>query len=80
MTELGDKLVFDRRRVDAILALLERMAAGDMTVMLPISDNHDELDAVAHAINVLSDELRYTSSKMAEAESRRVAALLKDKA
>ena len=79
MTELGDKLVFDRRRVDAILTLLERMAAGDMTVQMPISDNRDELDAIAHAINVLSDELRYASSEMAEAESRRVAALLKDK-
>lgn len=70
---------FDRARVQAILALLERMASGDTTVQLPLSDRRDELDAIAHAVNVLSDELRYASSRMAEAEQRRVAALLKSR-
>jgi hypothetical protein len=74
-----DPIVFDRKRVQAILTLLERMAAGDTGVQLPLSDNRDELDAIAHAINVLSDELRYTSARMAEAERRRVDALLKDR-
>jgi methyl-accepting chemotaxis protein len=78
MIEPEDQIVFARTRVQAVLKLLERMAAGDTTVVLPLSDNRDELDAIAHAINVLSDELRWTSARMAEAESRRVAALLKD--
>ena len=74
-----DPITFDRKRVQAILTLLERMAAGDTTVLLPISENRDELDAIAHAVNVLSDELRWTGARMAEAESRRVTALLKEK-
>jgi hypothetical protein len=50
-----------------------------MAVQLPLSDKRDELDAIAHAVDVLSDELRWTSGRMAEAERRRVAALLKGK-
>ena len=57
MTEPEDRIVLDRTRVDAILKLLERMAAGDTTVLLPLSANRDELDAISHAINVLSDAL-----------------------
>ena len=79
MTEPDGPIVLDRRRVEAILKLLERMAAGDSAVMLPLTDNRDELDAIAHAINVLSDELRYAGGKLAEAERSRAAAGLKDK-
>lgn len=79
MTEPEAPLTFDRARVQAMLDLLERMAAGDTTVQLPLSDRRDELDAIAHAVNVLSDELRWAGSRMAEAERRRVAALLKDR-
>ena len=79
MTEPQESIAFDRKRVQALLTLLERMAAGDTTVTLPLSDHRDELDAIAHAVNVLSDELRYTSARMAEAERRRVDALLKDR-
>jgi nitrate/nitrite-specific signal transduction histidine kinase len=79
MTESEAPISLDRARVQAILELLERMAAGDMTVQLPLSDKRDELDAIAHAVNVLSDELRWASARMAEAERRRVAALLMGK-
>jgi ABC-type molybdate transport system ATPase subunit len=79
MTEPESPISLDRARVQAILELLERMAAGDTTVQLPLSDKRDELDAIAHAVNVLSDELRWASERMAEAERRRVAALLRGK-
>jgi hypothetical protein len=79
MTEPDTPIGFDRSRVQAFLALLERMAAGDTAVQLPISNKGDELDAIAYAVNVLSDELRWTSARMAEVERRRVAALLRDK-
>jgi hypothetical protein len=79
MTEPEAPVSFDRARVQAILVLLERMAGGDMTVHLPFSDKRDELDAIAHAVNVLSDELRWMSARMVEAERLRVAALLKGK-
>jgi hypothetical protein len=77
MTEPADEISFDRARIQAILALLERMAAGDTTAQLPLSDKGDELDAIAHAVNVLSDELRWTGARMADAERQRVAELLR---
>ena len=49
-------LTFERKRVHAILAGLEAMAAGDFT-KLPLSPAGDELDAIAHAVNVIVDEL-----------------------
>jgi HAMP domain-containing protein len=50
-------LAFARRRVHAILAALEAAAAGEYS-KLPLSRAEDELDAIAHAVNVLVDELR----------------------
>jgi hypothetical protein len=49
-------ITFSRKRVHAILAALEAAAAGDYT-KLPLSNAEDELDAIAHAVNVLLDEL-----------------------
>jgi methyl-accepting chemotaxis protein len=77
VSEPDDRISFERSRLHAMLELLERMAAGDTTAQLPLSESRDELDAIAHAVNVLSDELRWASSRMAEAERRRVAELLK---
>ena len=51
-------LTFARKRVHAILAGLEAMAAGDFQHKLPLSSKEDELDAIAHAINVIADELK----------------------
>ena len=79
MTESEGPITLDRARVQALLVLLERMAGGDTTVHLPLSDKRDELDAIAYAVNVLSDELRWTSARMAEAERHRYTALLKGK-
>ena len=79
VTEPETPISLERGRVQAIIDLLERMAAGDTTVQLPLSDKRDELDAIAHAVNVLSDELRWTSARMADAERQRVAALLRGK-
>ena len=51
-------LQYPRKRVHGILAGLEAIAAGDLTQRLPLSPANDELDAIAHAVNVLADELR----------------------
>ena len=51
-------LQFERKRVHQILAALEAMAGGDLSQKLSLSPAHDELDAIAHAVNVLADELR----------------------
>ena len=51
-------LTFSRRRVQRILAELEAFAAGDLHNAIPLSPEGDELDAIAHAVNVLADQLR----------------------
>ena len=53
-------ITFARKRVHAILAALEAAAGGDYG-KLPLSSEQDELDAIAHATNVLLDELRLRS-------------------
>ncbi len=45
------------------------MAAGDESVMLPLSPARDELDAIAHGINVLADELRWANARANEAKN-----------
>jgi light-regulated signal transduction histidine kinase (bacteriophytochrome) len=44
-------------RWDAILGMLESIAALDFSRTLPISDKADEMDAVASGLNMLSEEL-----------------------
>jgi methyl-accepting chemotaxis protein len=51
-------LTFSRRRMQRILAELEAYAAGDLHNAMPLSPDGDELDAIAHAVNVLADQLR----------------------
>jgi HAMP domain-containing protein len=51
-------LTFERKRVHALMAALEAIAAGDYSRKLPLSPQGDELDAIAHAVNVIADELR----------------------
>jgi hypothetical protein len=54
-------LEFGSHRVAEILRLPELMASGDTEKRLQISDGHDELDAIAYAVNVLVGELEWTS-------------------
>jgi len=44
-------------RLNAILAMLERIASLDFSARLPISDRRDAIDAVAAGLNMLSEEL-----------------------
>jgi two-component system sensor kinase FixL len=57
---------FDRQRVAVLLEKLERLASGDTQESLEISPAHDELDAIAHGINVLADELRWAHARITE--------------
>jgi methyl-accepting chemotaxis protein len=73
MSEPESTLHFDRARVYALIEQIERLAGGDMAAALPVSvERGDELDAIAHAVNMLADELRWTSERKAEAERERV--------
>jgi len=45
------------KRLKAILAAIEKIATGDFSLHLPISENKDELDGIATGINMLSEEV-----------------------
>ena len=51
------RVEFCADRFAEFLDVLEQMAAGDMRLRLKLSDRHDELDALAHGVNVLVGEL-----------------------
>lgn len=63
------ELHFDRARVDALLEALTVMAGGDLKRHVPISPARDELDAVAHAVNVLAGELVYRMRELQDAQA-----------
>ncbi|MGH7620640.1 MAG: hypothetical protein ACREPM_25795 [Gemmatimonadaceae bacterium] len=67
MSDETGVVAFDRARLSALLGQLEVMAAGCVDTTLPLTKSRDELDAISHGINVLADELRFTSSRAAEA-------------
>ena len=48
---------FSSERLAGLLEAVGRIAGGDLDKRIPLSDRHDELDAIAHAINVLVGEL-----------------------
>ncbi len=69
MNDSRPTTVFDPGRVAALVERLERMAAGDESEMIPLSSSRDDLDAIAHGINVLADELRWTNARASEAKN-----------
>ncbi len=48
------------RRLDAILKMVQRIAALDFSLRLKISDKADNIDAIASGLNMLSEELEAT--------------------
>src|SRR5262245_63494455 len=71
MTGGNNSITFERDRLADLLTVLEQMAAGDTQKRLRISSRHDELDAIAHAINVLVGELGWTTERVLEAQTER---------
>src|SRR5262249_4932636 len=70
----SDRPAFAGERVNEILRVLELMAAGDTDQRLSISSHHDELDAIAHGINVLVSELGWIAARVLEAQEERATA------
>jgi signal transduction histidine kinase len=71
MTDGDRRLEFDGDRLADLLNVLEQMAAGDTQKRLTISARHDELDAIAHAVNVLVGELGWATERVLEAQTER---------
>jgi len=55
-------------RLDELLASLERMAGGDLDHRIEISERHDAVDAIAHAVNVLVGELQLVTEGLRRAK------------
>jgi signal transduction histidine kinase len=76
--------VISAERIAELLAVLERIAGGEHQLRAPITSEHDALDAVAHAVNVLVGELDYalagqrSAKELAESASRAKTALLRN--
>jgi signal transduction histidine kinase len=73
MTPEKPPVEFGGDRVAEVLEVLERMAAGETSLRLAISDRRDELDALAHGINVLVGELAWVTARAVEAHQQRAA-------
>ncbi len=57
-----------RERLADLLKTLEDMAAGELHRKAPISDERDEIDAIAYTINVVVGELQLLVQRLARAE------------
>ncbi len=67
---------FSSERFGILLEVLERIASGDLDRRVPLSDRHDELDAIGHAINVLVGELQIVAAGLRRAKEEAEAANL----
>jgi signal transduction histidine kinase len=67
---------FSSERLAGLLAAVERMAGGDLDQRVPLTDRHDELDAIGHAINVLVGELQIVTDGLRRAKEEAEAASL----
>lgn len=66
---------FERHRVDQFVTIVESLAAGDTSARLPVSPEHDALDAIAVGINALVDEYAGTAARARLTLEERAAAL-----
>jgi len=64
-----EKVCFDRARFEAVQDVIESMAVGDLERQIPLTNERDELDALAHGVNVLSSELLYRLRELQTAQS-----------
>ncbi|HEX5069230.1 MAG TPA: ATP-binding protein [Vicinamibacterales bacterium] len=65
----GARVCFDRDRFERLADAIENMAVGELWKEIPVSPARDELDALAHGINVLSSELRYRLRELQNAQA-----------
>ena len=57
-------------RIDGIIDILTRLAAGDLSARLPMSDDDDELSVVAGGVNMLAEELEASFLELSRARDQ----------
>lgn len=58
---------FETARIEEMLQLLERLAGGETGLRLPLSRHRDHLDALAHGVNGIAQELVYAKEAAEQA-------------
>ena len=71
----GGERTFSTARVAEFLKTVEAMAGGQLDLRLPISSAHDDLDAIACAINVMVGDLGWADARATEAEEQKATQL-----
>ena len=65
---MGDRFVL--KPVAALLAVTERLSAGDLTARAPLAEEPAELNRLAHAFNQMASSLAGREAQLREAEAR----------
>jgi C4-dicarboxylate-specific signal transduction histidine kinase len=52
----------DPQRLNTLLQALEKLAGGDLSSRVPVSNARDSIDAIAFGINILADEVEFRSA------------------
>lgn len=60
LIEKKDKAGHDDERIQALMNLLLKYTVMDFSDLAAISDNHDEIDAIAAGLNALNEEFRHS--------------------
>ncbi|MGZ3709342.1 MAG: sensor histidine kinase, partial [Bdellovibrionota bacterium] len=61
-------------RLREFFAVLERMAAGEVRLRLPITPERDTLDAIAFGVNMMAAELHHTEQELKKARDAAIVA------
>ena len=56
----------DAKRINSILEVLQKVAAGDMDVSVKLSGKSDEIDALGAGVNMMIEEVRERTRELEE--------------
>jgi len=60
----------EKARIDRLIDTIIRLAQGDYTISCEISENNDEIDALAMGINMLIDDIKMSNEALQESEEK----------
>lgn len=58
------------KRIDQIINSIEKIARGDYSVLVELSDKNDEIDSIAIGINMLVEEIKSRIEDLREANEK----------
>ena len=58
----------ESKRMNELLEVIQKIAAGDLTVNVSLSENQDEIDALATGINLMIEEIKIKEDDLKESK------------